>query len=172
MTPKSICVGFEPVSRSDARVLVLGTLPSAESLKQGQYYAKKQNSFWKLMGVLVGASPDMPYEDRLKRLKDSGIALWDVCAAAQREGSLDADIQFSKANDFVSFFEKHPDIKLICFNGQHAEKLFCRDVKPSMPEKVLLLPRIALPSTSPAHAGIGFEQKLSHWRDAFEEFLR
>ena len=31
-------------------------------------------------------------ETRLERLRDSRIALWDVCASAKRAGSLDANI--------------------------------------------------------------------------------
>jgi TDG/mug DNA glycosylase family protein len=166
------CVGFKAVERGDARVLILGTLPSVESLKRQQYYAKTQNSFWKIMGKLVGATPDLPYEERLKRLTEHGIALWDVCAAAEREGSLDADIQSPTPNGFASFFKAHPDIELICFNGQAAEKLFRRYVKPRLPENVLLVPGLILPSTSPAYAGMPFEQKLSRWREALGKYLQ
>lgn len=166
------CIGFEAVERSDARALILGTLPGVESLKQGEYYAKKQNSFWKIMGELVGAAPDLPYEARKKRLTEHGIALWDVCASAERAGSLDADIQSPTPNDFASFFKAHPNIELICFNGQPAEKLFRRYVKPHMPENVLCMPSLILPSTSPAYAGMRFEQKLARWRDALGKFLQ
>lgn len=160
------CVGFKAVSRGDAQVLILGTLPGVESLKKRQYYAKRQNSFWKIMEELAGASPDMPYEDRLKRLTGHGIALWDVCAAAARKGSLDSNIQAPEPNDFVSFFKTHQDIKLICFNGQPAEKLFCRYVQPDLPKRILSLPRVTLPSTSPAHASMRYEHKLARWREA------
>ena len=165
------CIGFKPVSRRDARVLILGTLPGAESLKQQQYYAKKQNSFWKIMGELVAATPDLPYEDRLLRLTESGIALWDVCAAAYREGSLDSAIQSPTPNDFAGFFKTHKKIELICFNGQPAAKLFRRHVAPALPEKALVLPRQTLPSTSPAHAGMKYQQKLSLWRAALGDHL-
>ena len=160
------CSGLEAVSCNDARVLLLGTLPGAESLKQQQYYAKKQNCFWKIMGELVGASPDLPYEDRLNRLVQNKIALWDVCAAAVRKGSLDSHIQLPVPNDFVSFFKKHKRIELICFNGQPASRLFLRYVAPDMTEGVLSLPRFILPSTSPAHAGMHYEEKLSRWQTA------
>ena len=79
------CVGFPPVSRADARVLVLGTLPSVESLRRQQYYARSQNAFWKIMAELTGVARDAPYDRRLESLKDAGVALWDVCAAARRE---------------------------------------------------------------------------------------
>ena len=166
------CKGFNAVSRGDARVLILGTLPGAESLRQQQYYAKKQNSFWKIMGELVGAYPDLPYEARLEQLVNSGIALWDVCAEAERKGSLDSDIRMPVTNDFAAFFKHHGDIKLICFNGQPAEKLFCRYVQPGLSEPILSLPRRSLPSTSPANARMRFEVKLARWRDALEQFIK
>ena len=58
-----------------------------------------------MVGELVGASPDLPYEDQLKRLVQSKIALWDVCAAAVRKGSLNSHIRLPVPNDFVSFSE-------------------------------------------------------------------
>ena len=162
-------VGFKPVARHDARVLILGTLPGTEFLKQQQYYAKTQNCFWKIMGELTGAHPDIPYRERLDCLLENRIALWDVCAAAEREGSLDAAIKFPIPNDFPSFFQAHPRIVMVCFNGQQAETLFSRHVKPDLSNANLSL--TVLPSTSPAHAGMRYEQKLARWRQALEKFV-
>ena len=47
--------GFPPVVNRESRVLVLGTLPGPESLRQRQYYAQSRNAFWRIMGALVGA---------------------------------------------------------------------------------------------------------------------
>jgi double-stranded uracil-DNA glycosylase len=162
----SRCVGFPPVSRADARVLVLGTLPSVESLRRQQYYAKSQNAFWKIMGELSGVAPDAPYDRRLESLKDAGVALWDVCAAARREGSLDAAIRETTPNDFAGFFRAHPCIELIGFNGQAAAKLFRQHVAPSLSESARKIPSVTLPSTSPAHASMSFERKRALWREA------
>jgi len=74
-------------------VLVLGTLPGPESLRQRQYYAQSRNVFWRTMGELVGAGPELPYLRRLEVLVERRIALWDVCAAAERSGALDAAIR-------------------------------------------------------------------------------
>ena len=161
------CVSFEAVSRADARVLILGTLPGAESLKRQQYYAKKENSFWRIMGELIGASPELPYEDRLSRLKLHGVALWDVCASAERVGSLNSGIRSPIANDFCSFFKTHKRVELMCFNGQPAEKLFRRNAPAGLP----VMRQIVLPSTSPAHARMRFDEKLSRWSEALKEFV-
>jgi len=150
--------------------LILGSLPGAESLAKQQYYAKTQNSFWKIMGELAGAFPALPYEERLERLKAHGIAVWDVCAAADRVGSLDSAIKAPKPNDFAGFFAAHAAIERICFNGQPAGKLFDRLARPALPEAIALLPRVVLPSTSPAHAGMPFEEKLARWRAALGAF--
>ena len=169
--PKSLCAAFPPVAAADARALILGTLPGAESLKRREYYAKKENSFWKIMGELAGAFPYLPYEDRLNRLRQNGIALWDVCASAHRAGSLDSNIQLSTVvpNDFGSFFKAHRHVELICFNGQPAERLFRRKVLAVFPD-LARLRRVVLPSTSPAHAGMRFERKLALWREALGDF--
>jgi len=96
----------------DARVLILGTLPSSESLKQCKYYAKNANSFWWIMGQLLGSLPE-DYEQRLGVLKKNGIALWDVCRSAERSGSLDSRIVASTIvpNDFKAFLAHQPGAK-------------------------------------------------------------
>jgi double-stranded uracil-DNA glycosylase len=160
------CLGFPPVSRADARVLVLGTLPGAESLRQGQYYANRHNAFWRIMAELTGVAPDAPYETRLESLRNVGVALWDVCAAARRAGSLDADIRETTPNDFTGFFRAHPCIELIGFNGQAAAKLFHRHVAPFLPAAAQKIPGVMLPSTSPAHASMSFERKRALWGEA------
>jgi len=155
------CHGFDPVADTNARILILGTLPGAESLKQKRYYAKRTNQFWCLIEELIGSLPDS-YEDCLEKLKDNGIALWDVCFSAERAGSLDSRIVAASVvpNDFDSFLRSHPHIRLICFNGQTAEKLFRRKVNASISGVRYEL----LPSSSAAHA-IGHASKLTSWRN-------
>jgi hypoxanthine-DNA glycosylase len=160
-----ILVGcFPPVADADATVLILGSMPGKESLRQNQYYAHPQNAFWRIMGELIGAHPGLPYAQRLAILKSSGIALWDVLASCEREGSLDADIRAETANDFTAFFARHPHITKVCFNGSKAEQSFRKFV---MDKQVL--PQLEfqrLPSTSPAHAGMRYAEKLVIWRAA------
>lgn len=70
--------GFPPIMGSCPKVLILGTFPGEESLRQKQYYAHPRNLFWEMMGQLCGASTDMNYDARLTVLRNTGIALWDV----------------------------------------------------------------------------------------------
>lgn len=163
---KSKCFGS--VARTDAHVLILGSLPGKVSLERGQYYAQSQNAFWRIMAELAGARPDLPYKNRLRMLKENGIALWDVCAAGHRTGSLDSAIELStvETNDFGVFLGAHPGIRLICFNGQKAKEIYDRKVLQTPPAVFQRIRYEVLPSTSPAHATMSFEQKLSRWRSA------
>ena len=155
---------FAPVSNADAKMLILGSMPGKKSLEQNQYYANPQNVFWKIMGELVGAKPDIAYEERLLLLKSSGIALWDVLASCERKTSLDSHIRNESANDFATFFARHPHITRVFFNGSKAEQCFRKFVQDKQALPVLKLHR--LPSTSPAHAGMCYEDKLEIWRVA------
>ena len=169
MTPRTIpdrLACFAPIARRDARILILGTLPGVESLRRGEYYAKPRNAFWPVMGELFGAGLDLPYLERLDVLKNAGLALWDVCASARREGSLDSAIRDVEANDFATFFLGHPDIRLICFNGRSAAGFFERLAAPGLVGAAHDIPRRVLPSTSPAHAAMRFGDKLAAWRAA------
>ncbi|MBS1145336.1 MAG: DNA-deoxyinosine glycosylase [Proteobacteria bacterium] len=159
----AVSQGFSPVADPSARVLVLGSLPGKASLAAQAYYANRQNAFWRIMGDLFGAVPDLPYEKRLEKLKAAGVALWDVIAAGERPGSLDADIVRTSIciNDFSAFFAVHREIRAVCFNGAAAEAMFRRHVLPML--QGMDVQFIRLPSTSPAHAGIRYEEKLAAW---------
>lgn len=154
---------FAPVAAADARALVLGSMPGEASLTAVRYYAHPQNRFWPIMGALVGAAPALPYEQRLQRLIDARIALWDVLASCERVGSLDTAIRAPQANDFAAFFAAHPQVRTVLFNGAQAETSFRRLVLPGLATPWPALLR--LPSTSPANASQRPEHKLQAWRE-------
>lgn len=159
---------FAAIIGPDARVLVLGTLPGAASLAASQYYAHPRNAFWPIMGDLTGASVALSYNERVRRLIDGRVALWDVCASARRSGSLDAAIRTDSVvpNDIGGLLRRHPDVGLICFNGVTARELFQRLVLRDLVPTARDVPRLTLPSTSAAHAGMSFAKKLDAWRRA------
>lgn len=158
----SISTGFEPIARSDARVLILGSLPGQKSLEASQYYAHRRNAFWRIMADLYQAHGD--YRNRCLALQDARVAVWDVLRHSVRPGSLDANIRMETAvaNDFDGFFAAHPALSRIGFNGRKAEALFKRLVLPRLNCDVCEL--VLLPSTSPAHAALSFDKKLAIWR--------
>jgi TDG/mug DNA glycosylase family protein len=157
---------FAPIATAAAHTLVLGSLPGRMSLDRQQYYAHPQNAFWKLIAAIFGAEKELPYERRVKILTSHGIALWDVLAAAERPGSLDSSIVHATArvNDFRVFFREHPRLRRVLFNGRKAEQLFERFARPELGREFPRIRFACLPSTSPAHAGMTFAQKLDRWR--------
>ena len=167
----SLSAGFEAVARADARVLILGTLPGARSLSCGEYYAQPGNAFWRIMAELAGAAPSLSYTERLQHLVSARLALWDVCASASRQGSLDAAIAAASVvpNDIGGFLQAHPDVRLICFNGAKADDLFRRLVLPRLLPEARTIRCLRLPSTSPAHAAMPFSKKLEAWRPVISE---
>jgi len=131
--------GFPPVSRYDAHVLILGSLPGQRSLQAAQYYAHPQNVFWRIMQELVGAEGS--YQQRCDVLVEHESA---------------------EANDFAGFLAEHREIELICFNGQKAAKLFQHFVIPG--GLATTRRHETLPSTSPAYASMPYAEKLNRWR--------
>jgi TDG/mug DNA glycosylase family protein len=152
---------FPPVCNANAKLLILGSMPGKKSLEKHQYYGHPQNAFWKIMGELAGAD-SKSYEERLAALRASGIALWDVLATCERASSLDSHIREETANDFETFFAQHPCITHVFFNGSKAEQSFRKFVQGKQQLPPLTYHR--LPSTSPAHAGMRYADKLHAWR--------
>lgn len=163
----SLACGFPPIAAIDARVLVLGSMPSVASLARQQYYGHPRNAFWPIMGRLFGAGPELPYDQRQRILCNNGVAVWDVLRECHREGSLDTAIRAESeaANDFAAFFRTHPRIGTIFFNGQKAETAFRRLVLPAIAQLGRKFRCVRLPSTSPAHAGRSFAEKLAAWHE-------
>lgn len=165
-SPAALLTGFPPIAAADARVLVLGSMPSVASLAKGQYYGHLRNAFWPIMGRLFSAGPELPYPRRALVLREHGVAVWDVLRQCRREGSLDTSIEPDSEgpNDFVTFFAKHTEISTVFFNGGKAESAFRRHVLPLISAWERDFRLVRLPSTSPAHAGRSFEEKLAAWR--------
>ena len=151
--------GLAPVIDARARVLILGSFPSAASLAAQQYYAHPQNQFWRILGALLDQPlQDMDYAARVSAVQNAGIAIWDIYASCAREGSLDSAIRDAVANDLSALKESAPVLRRICFNGRTAARRL-REIE------ALGYEALVLPSTSPANAGVRFEEKLAHWRE-------
>ena len=149
---------FPSISNKEATVLVLGTMPGIASLELNQYYGHSRNVFWKLLFTILEEPFSSDYEVRKQVAIKNHIAIWDVLQACVREGSLDSAIEQEIPNNFVLFFKEHPNIEYIVFNGQKAAKFFKQYVRVSKNYK-----QVTVPSTSPANAGISWEQKLKEW---------
>lgn len=156
---------FPPIAEPNARILILGSIPGKASLQAQQYYAHPRNQFWPIICALLAIDSNSSYQIRTQAISVAGVALWDVVHSCHRNTSLDADIQQHTivANDFENFFSANPLITHIFFNGATAEQTFRKHVLPNIASSEFVYKR--LPSTSPAHAAMSFEQKMSKWRE-------
>jgi hypoxanthine-DNA glycosylase len=137
---------------------VLGTLPGEESLRRQEYYAHPRNLFWPIVFALFDATPPAAFGERVGFVVARHIALWDVCASAQRLASADTTIRAEVPNAIDGLLDRHPAIRAVAFNGSGARRLYDHHFA-RRPE----LRYLALPSTSPAHARLGFAEKLAAW---------
>jgi hypoxanthine-DNA glycosylase len=146
-----------PVGSSDARLLILGSLPGEASLRAQRYYAHPQNQFWRLLGQAIGEDLDgLGYDDRLGRLAARAIALWDVVGEATRQGSLDGAIRGAAPNQLADYVATHPRLEAIAFNGKTAARLG----RAALGDTRARL--IDLPSSSPAFT-LAFADKARAW---------
>ncbi|MDX8406661.1 MAG: DNA-deoxyinosine glycosylase [Mariprofundus sp.] len=158
--------GFTHTAAADCTILIIGSMPSRKSLDAHQYYAHPRNAFWPIMAALFKFNDALPYPQRLAELRNNGIGLWDAAHQCIRAGSLDSAIQATSiiSNDFADFYSQHPQLRCICFNGQKAAQIYRQRALPELPACYKELPHLLLPSTSPAHAAMTFEQKLHQWQ--------
>jgi double-stranded uracil-DNA glycosylase len=148
---------FPPVVDRRARLLVLGSLPGEESLRQARYYANPRNQFWRLMGAVIGRELEpLGYEERLTTLLDARVGLWDVVGSATRRGSLDAAIRDHAPNPLAELASELPGLRALAFNGSTAAGIG----RKAIGETALTL--LALPSSSPAYT-LPFEAKREAW---------
>ena len=160
---------FPPVHDRHARILILGSMPGRRSLQEREYYAHPRNAFWWIMGQLLNFDYRASYAQRIEHLLSANVALWDVLHDCTREGSLDSAIvrDSEQANDIDKFMCGHEQLSTVAFNGGAAGRIFMRH----FPTLIDSLPRIRfqrLPSSSPAHARLDREAKLTLWRQQLE----
>lgn len=157
---------FPAIERADAEILILGSMPSVESLKQQQYYAHPRNAFWPIMKALYSFNDELPYPQRCGHLITHKIAVWDVLQSCERQGSLDSNIKSSsiEANDFNAFLQQHQAIRLILFNGAKAEQIFKQYILATLTDTQKSIARERLPSSSPAHAAMSLAKKSDYWQ--------
>lgn len=147
-----------PVYDRSSRILILGSFPSAQSRETGFFYGHPQNRFWKLLAFLF--QQNVPADTDAKRafLLSNRVALWDVIASCEIEGSSDASISSVTANDLSPLLNTAP-IEKIFTNGKTADALYRKYILPQTQRQT-----VCLPSTSPANAAWTFDRLCSAWR--------
>jgi hypoxanthine-DNA glycosylase len=163
--------GLGPWAAPDARILVLGSFPSVESLRLQAYYGHPRNHFWELVAHSAGSAAPADAAERRAWLAGLGIAVWDVIASCERAGSLDQAIRRPKPNDLEDFLSGHPQLVRIVLNGSMAAAEFRRNFGALPPGSRLAgLETVAVPSSSPvpSRQWRRLEDKLPAWRAALD----
>jgi hypoxanthine-DNA glycosylase len=160
---------FNPILGREPRVLILGSMPSQISMREQQYYGNPRNAFWWIMSELYDFDSNSSYDSRCRALTAAGISVWDVLHDCERPGSLDSAIVKGTEvpNDFSIFFNDHPSISKVIFNGGASAALFKRHQKNIMGKIERTRPDFKwrlCPSTSPAHASMSRHDKLRAWQ--------
>lgn len=148
---------IEPVYNHASRLLVLGSFPSVKSREQGFFYGHPQNRFWKVTSAVFACDEPKTIDEKRSFLLENGIALWDVIASCEIEGSSDSSIKNVVPND-LSRILPCTQIKQIFVNGKTAQKYYNKYLR-----EVLGRDAVCLPSTSPANAAWSLERLIREW---------
>lgn len=155
---------FPPIIDGQSTLLVLGSMPGTASLAKHQYYGHPRNHFWPVLYGLAGLAVAEDYGQRLAFAKERGVALWDVIAACEREGSLDSSIREAVPNDLPGLLAEYPAIRALAFNGNKSYDTYKKHFAGhAMNDRVSLL---RLPSTSPIPTARmrTTEDRIEAWR--------
>jgi len=157
---------FKPLIFDDSQVLILGSFPSIKSFEEGFYYAHPRNQFWPILSEIFHEKVDTK-EQKIALCKKHHIALFDSAKSLQRDkgNSSDTNLKNIEVNDFETLLQEYPNIELIVFTGKKAEAIFNKKYKN------LTIEKVTLPSTSPAHASMKFEEKLQKYKAVFQKVL-
>lgn len=163
---------FSAVCDKNTELLILGSLPGKKSIAEQQYYAHPRNALWPILCDWMQLPISMSYEQRIEAALSCGVGFWDVVAQAHRPGSLDSAIQSSTVhyNPVDQLIPKLPKLKGILLNGGAAMTHFKRAGFHTLAsEKGIDF--YQLPSTSPAHASMTFEEKRVAWHSVLIDTL-
>ncbi|BBI34836.1 DNA-deoxyinosine glycosylase [Cohnella abietis] len=161
---------FPPVINSSSRILIMGSMPGVASLKAYQYYGNARNYLWPIVYGLFGegSEPNPDYESRISFALHHGVALWDVIASCERQGSLDSDIKLAIPNDIPGLLVQYPGISVLACNGakSYTELQKHYGTHPEVIRRKVL----RMPSTSPIPTRDyrGLEDRLQAWRTLLE----
>lgn len=149
---------IEPVYDENSQILILGSFPSVKSRENMFFYGHPQNRFWKVTAAVLGVEVPGTVEEKRAMLLAGRIALWDVIASCDIEGSADSTIKNVVPND-LSRILSGAKIRTIYVNGKTAEKFYNKYLRDTVGREA-----VCLPSTSPANAGWSLERLVDAWK--------
>ena len=149
---------IEPVYDKASRILILGSFPSVKSREAGFFYGHPRNRFWKVVSSIFEEDIPQTTEEKKAFLLRNHIALWDVIASCEIEGSSDASIKNVTPND-INRILTQSDIHAIYVNGKTAFQYYTKYTR-----QMTGSPAVCLPSTSPANAAWNLELLTEAWQ--------
>ena len=147
-----------PLFDEESEVLILGSFPSVKSREANFFYGHPQNRFWKMIAKVFDEDVPTTIDEKKKLILSHHLAMWDVIAECDIEGSSDSSIKNVKAND-LSVITDNAKIKKIIVNGKTAEKMYNRYILNKTG-----IDAIVLPSTSPANAAWSLDKLIEAWK--------
>jgi len=161
MKPQVVTHAFAPVYDRHSRLLILGTMPSPQSVKNGFYYSHPQNRFWPLLAALYNEPVPQNVQAKTSFVLKHNLALWDVLASCEIAGAADASIRQAVPNDLTIILKEAP-IERIFTTGKTAYNLFQKHIAPQLHREA-----VYLPSTSPANQALfPWDKLLAVWRQS------
>lgn len=157
--------GFGPFVPADPQILILGSMPSVESLRQGFYYMHQSNRFYKILESIAGFHTGADIKSRQRLLQYLHIALFDVIGRCSRRGSLDSNVRDITPNNIGALLHSCPEIRVVITNGSLAKKIFLKYTTGCG------LRVCHLPSTSSANAGFSLEKLISLYAPVIKNAL-
>lgn len=146
-----------PVYNHESQILILGSFPSVKSRENQFFYGHPQNRFWKVLAQIFEDELPQTIAEKTEFLLKHQVAVWDVIASCEIEGSSDSSIRNVVANDLGNLLDT-ADIKEIYVNGKKAEQLYRKYIEPKTGRTA-----ICLPSTSPANAAWSVKRLVEAW---------
>lgn len=151
-----------PLYDENSRILILGSFPSVKSREQSFFYGHPQNRFWRVIAAVLGEAVPVTVEEKRRVILGHNLALWDVIASCEIEGSADSTIRGVTPNDLSPILNTAA-IERIYVNGRTAEKYYKKYTEPAISR-----PAVCLPSTSPANAAWNVERLVGAWKVIIE----
>ena len=105
-----------PVFDENCRVLILGSFPSVASRETAFFYGHKQNRFWRVLSAVFDEPVPETVEEKKMLLLTHHVALWDVIARCEIEGSADSSIKNVIPNDVAGLISQ-TRITRVLLNG-------------------------------------------------------
>lgn len=145
--------------RENANILILGSFPSVKSREQGFFYGHPRNRFWTVLAGVFDTEIPETVSEKKQFLIQNRLAVWDVIASCEIEGSADSAIRDVVPNDIRPILQG-AQIEKIFTNGKTADSLYRKWIYPVSGRDA-----VCLPSTSPANASWSSERLTEYWRE-------